>query len=268
MKNKKFMAIILAILTVIMAFSFASCQDEKPSGDEPQTDAINTDYILLYNGCEIEKRLGTQPLLGKQGTQENFDKYNREYHYYTFNEYLGAEKAVMTEEYENDYYIMPENGHSGPENEIAVSENVNIMPRKAEMLTAVPDEIVKQLPPARGGTEGGNVAYRVDLKGNTETAYVVISLRINGDVQESEINLYNEKYEHVARLAYMNVGGYEGGETVDLFGAVDFFDIDRDGNMEILVNAPAWEGRGSLSIYRYENDTVKGEVDKEIVFGY
>lgn len=268
LKNKKKIALIIAALAVIASIVFTACantgdKDEAnaPSGENEQNTASpDMEYTLLYNGCEIKKEVGVQRLAGKEGPVGELESYSGEYYYYTFGKALGKEKAAPVEEYENDFYILPESGRFGPDNELAASKDINPLPRTAKEVK--PDEIISQLSPLADDLDA-NIIYEIDLDGDGKSEYIVDTLRIKGNVCESEVSLYNADFKKTARLAYMNAGGYEGGETADLLTSVDFFDIDRDGNMEILINLPEWEGRGKVSIVRYENGKILGETDVE-----
>lgn len=272
LKNKKKAFIIFAVLAVIASIVFSACanntantnngESNTPSGSNEQnapSSNENTDYILLYKDCVIEKKAGVQQLLGLKGPAEELKSYEGEYYFYTFGKELGKEKAVLDEQYENDFYIITESGRGGPDIELAASKDINPLPRTAKIVN--PDEIINQLPPCADDINDANLIYEIDLDGDGNSEYIVNTLRVNGNVCNSEISLYDSSFKKVARLAYMNAGGYEGGEALSLLTCVDIFDINCDGNMEILINIPVYESRGNVSIVRYENGKLLGETD-------
>ena len=111
----------------------------------------------------------------------------------------------------------------------------------------------------------------IDLDGDGKKEYIVRGYSSsNGKVytEESEIALFDSNYKKIATLVHWE-HKYDGsvirdkGTSYIELKDVDYIDIDNDGNMEILISIPHWEGQ-SVSIYRYKNGKIEGKTNYEI----
>ena len=117
--------------------------------------------------------------------------------------------------------------------------------------------------------ENGKVEINeIDLDGDGKKEHIVVASDYDVDAKFStKIMLYDSEYTKIADLVNFENPYYKNEEdltnytvtSLSLAGNVECMDIDNDGNMEILIDIPIWEGKGQLSIVKYQNGKIQGE---------
>lgn len=221
----------------------------------------NTDYILLYNGFEIEKNAGAQYMKYKELTDENTAKYSINYYNYNNNNFTGVSKGNFGKEIEYGIYSKVYNVDG-----IATSQKFDLFPRKIEKVENIPAKIKNK------DNEIKTTLVKIDLDGDNKFEYIAVETKkydvdlsegfIKPGVMEysSTVILYNENFEKIDTLITIND---DYADTIEYFTDIDdikFLDIDNDGIVEILVEFPVWEGPVGVSIYKYNNGKLEGDV--------
>ena len=226
---------------------------------------VKKEYFILHHGQEMELKPGTYNYdYGMDVNDENISKYNNKTYYnYNKGKYIG--ETVGTFEPKNqENYMSVENVE-----EYAISENYNICPREYKEISIIPDkfnDLKKQ---------GYNIKiHSIDLDNDGKEEKVVCLTNTIGGKAYSEISLYNSDYEEITKLVTIEdgfvadlskSGKIENAALLSL-DLVDYIDVDIDGTIEIIVNHLCYEG-SSISIYKYENETVNGPTNGKGYFG-
>ena len=72
--------------------------------------------------------------------------------------------------------------------------------------------------------------------------------------------LYDSKFDKIANLVTF-ADNFMDEEFVYIdLDMIEFFDIDNDGIMEVIIEIPAYEG-SRIGIWKYNNNKVEGETD-------
>lgn len=222
----------------------------------------NTDYILLYNGFEIEKSAGVQYVDYMELTDKNTMKYNINYYNYSNNEFIGVSKGKFGEEIAYDSYSYVSNVER-----IATSQKFDLFPRKIVKIESIPVKIKNE------DNEIKTTLAQIDLDGDNKFEYIAVDTKkydvdlsenfIQPGVMEysSTVILYNENFEKIDTLITINDDYADTQECFINIDDIKFLDIDNDGTVEILVEFPVWEGPGGVSIYKYKNGKLEGDVE-------
>lgn len=283
--------IVIAIIVALVAYILIN-NNEKENTTTNNTNSIeNTenaenvdseigdDYFILYRGYEMEKKEGIQYLEDMDYTKENEEKYNIEYYNYENGKYKGKIEGQV-----EPTYGYNDNGYEGVcivdnVRRIAISKNINAMPRKATRENMIPEELKDMLDYQVVEVDS------IDLDGDGTQEHIV-TWRVlysegeigDGKPQESSgAMLFDSNYKKVADLVTLEDGFWgnglqsyeEGMITADQLeqyrnyidiNEIEYIDIDNDGIMEIIIRVPVYEGI-EIDVVKYENGTVKGETD-------
>lgn len=221
------------------------------------------EYIVLYNGIEIEKKTGMQFIDDcMENTKENKEKYNIEYYNYENGRYVGKTEGIFGEKNvynENTSYV-------DKVSEIAISKKYDAVPR-TYMTT---DNLSKEL---NEFMDCSSVELQsIDLDGDGKKEHILCYTvdYASGEIGDgepqasSEIILFDSNYKKICTLVNLEDGFWAGikDEKQKIFLSlddVDYIDIDNDGIMEILCQIPQYEFY-SLSIVKYNNGDIEGNV--------
>lgn len=208
------------------------------------------EYILLYKGVEIDKKAGVQRLIEMEGPLSRLSKYETKYYKYGEREYSGK----LEEVYENTYAVASvyNQWEDSFGSDVSMSFKYNARPREVENIE-VPNELASKL----SKNLITEVGWCADLEGDGKKEYIVWSH--TNDFKYEEVNMFDSNFNHVARLAYIEVTEEEIAHP--FLNTIDIIDIDNDENMEVLIHLPEYEGRGYVSILKYKNGKLLGEID-------
>ena len=224
---------------------------------------IEDDYFILYNGLEMERKIGCQNISDMKISKETNKKYNTTYYNYENGKYLGITQGIFgNETYEGCSIV--ENVKT-----IAISEKYKAIPRQYETISELPKELEDMADYTTVDIQ------TIDLDGNDTKEYIVcytISYK-SGEIGDGEpvaasgIMLFNDKYKKVCDLVTLEdgFGPYEKTEENKVFVSlndVEYIDIDNDGIMEIITKIPMYEGT-SISVVKYNNGKIEGEANIE-----
>jgi len=232
-------------------------------GKEENIEVGNKDYMFLYEGFELEKKVGIQYIDFMSMNKENNKKYNTEYYNYVDGKYTGKSMGIFgrTEAYDTFSFVESVE-------KIATSKKYNLFPREYKILEKLPKELIEM-------ADSSNVEImKIDLDGDNKTEYIVCNsidytgYDTNGENGEkvegsSTIMLLNDEFKKIADLVTVNddyIDEYANLRTIE---NINCFDIDNDGIMEIIIDIPVWEGM-EVSIYKYSNGKVSGEINYEV----
>lgn len=261
--NFKDFAIIVVIVVILMMVMQIENKDNTESNSLNDVQNIETSedtkskYFVLYKGREIKLQTGKQLLADMELNDENTKKYNSTFYTYEKGKYIGEKLGEFNEPtYEGVSVVGNIDG-------IGLSEKYNIYPRSFNKLTELPKEIKEK----RDYTSVE--INEIDLDGDGKNEYIVCYIIEDKEVAKSEIVLYNSEFEKVDRLVYIDEGfwlGQKDGqkELLNLNEYVEYADIDKDGNMEILIDIPMYESN-AVSIYKFEDGKVIGDTNCEII---
>lgn len=250
-KTNIFLTIILLISLIVMILVYLN-----------NINKVNTNYILLYNGFELEKKVGAQYPDYMELTDKNNAKYNIDYYNYSNNQFTGVSKGDFGKEIAYDGYSYVSNVER-----IATSKKINLIPREIVMIKEIPKEI-KSTDKATETT-----LAKIDLDGDNKFEYIAVNTKkydvdfseefIHPGVMEcsSSVILYNENFEKIDTLITINDDYADSYEHITYIDEIDFLDIDNDGIIEVLVAFPIWEGPSGVSIYKYNNGKLEGDIE-------
>ena len=233
---------------------------ENPKIEEIQKG--NTDYILLYNGFEIEKKPGAQDPDYMELTDKNKVKYNIDYYNYSNNEFSGVSRGEFGKEIAYENYSFVDNVE-----EIATSKKFNLIPREITKIEDIPEKIKSK------DNEIKTTLAKIDLDGDNKFEYIAVTTKkfdvnlseefIQPGVMEyfSSVILYNENFEKIDTLITINDDYADSYEYFIDIDKIKFLDIDNDGIVEILVEFPIWEGPAGVSIYKYNKGKLEGDIE-------
>ncbi len=240
--------LLMTILTVTGIFVLPKLLNRNNQEGTAKTEP--KEQIILYDGYEMKPTVGIQYLSDMQKSEEANSKYNTTYHNYESGEYKGTTQGSFGEETYEGYSIVQN------VKKIAMTQEYNAIPRSAMKTNILPIPLkdLKQC-------SNFNV-HTIDLDGdnNMETliSYDMGKKEEEGKtIYQSAITLYNSQYYKVATLVKMEGSSKTTAITLD---NVEYFDIDNDGTMEIIVDVPTYEGV-KISIVKYSNGVFEGEKD-------
>ena len=278
MKNNKwiFLIIFTLLIAVLGILLWNSKQKEEVNNtiedkieenfiklyNENSSATLNDDYIILCNGLEIEKKTGIQYEDYMKITDENKTKYEIKYYNYEKEKAIGETIGIFGRENIYDGYSYVENV-----SRIAISKEYNAIPRTAIKIEELPDKLQEFSDYTNTSIE------KIDLDGDGNPEYVVCVNQYTkaedydqaNNETYSEIMLFDKEFNKIATLAsWKNEGVQELSKEMCLqLDNVIYLDIENDNNMEILVELPAYDST-LLSIFKYSNNKLEGEVDYKV----
>lgn len=274
MENKKsikinliiFILFFLIILITILAFIKIPYQKKNNTSSKTPNDSHDNtveSLIVLYNGLDISGASGDIELYIHY-TDENKEKYEIPYYNYENGKFLGISDGKLEQYYEN--YGIVDNVKK-----LAISQNYNPIPRSYSTLDKLPDQLIDL-------ADFSNVVIQqIDLDGDGSTENIVIaSYERNANDSKNEkytnyscVMIFDNNFNKIEDLAYSSDQFWENnGNITDKFlispEDIEYFDINNDGKMEILLDPHIYEGMG-VEIYSYENGKITGNINNEIV---
>lgn len=204
--------------------------------------------VILYNGLEMQPIVGVQYISDMQKNEESNNKYNTTYYNYEKGEYQGTTQGSFGEETYEGYSVVQN------VKKIAITQEYNPIPRNYTKTNRLPLQLkdLKQYSDFNVQT----IDLDGDNKMETVVSYNIGTKQENGKtIHESAISLYNSEYSKIADLVKMKDDIQATPITLD---NVEYFDIDNDGIMEIIIDIPTHEGT-KISVLKYNNGVLEGE---------
>ena len=239
-------------------------EDETSKENNVKDDANIDAYFILYEGREIENKIGVQNISDMKINAYTNKKYNTTYYNYENGKYIGEKVGTFGEE--------TTEGNSCVENvsKIAISENINALPRNYTEVKELPKELQDM-----ADYSSVNI-NKIDLGGDGQDEYIVcytVDYK-KGEIGDGEpqassgIMLFDHNYKKIADLANLQNGFYgnikeENNKVFLSLNDVEYLDLDDDGIMEILIKIPSYEGN-KLSILKYNKGKIEGNVNLEV----
>lgn len=202
------------------------------------------DYILLYDGIEISHNTGVQELTHMELTDKNKEKYETKYYNYEKGKELSETEGKMSDETYEGSFIVDNVG------KIAVSEKYDCIPRTYTEIDEVPEKIKNM------DKYTSIEVNEIDLDGDGKLEYLASWTKAKN---ASGIMLLDSEYNKINDIVSINESNDKDSYKYSL-DAVEYFDIDNDGIMEILISIPRYEG-SAISILKYNNGILDGEKD-------
>ncbi len=204
--------------------------------------------VILYNGLEMQPIVGVQYISDMQKNEEANNKYNTTYYNYEKGAYQGTTQGSFGEETYEGYSVVQN------VKKIAITQQYNAIPRNYTKTNRLPSQLkdLKQYSDFNVQT--------IDLDGDTKmetlVSYNMGTKQENGKtIYESAISLYDSEYSKIADLVKMKDDIQATPITLD---NVEYFDIDNDGIMEIIIDIPTHEGT-KISVLKYNKGVLEGE---------
>lgn len=239
-------------------------EDETSKENNVKDDANIDSYFILYEGREIENKIGVQSISDMKINADTNKKYNTTYYNYENGKYMGEKTGTFGEE--------TTEGNSCVENvsKIAISENINALPRNYTEVEELPKELQDM-----ADYSSVNI-NKIDLDGDGQDEYIVcytVDYK-KGEIGDGEpqassgIILFDHNYKKIADLANLQNGFYgnikeENNKVFLSLNDAEYLDLDNDGIMEILIKIPSYEGN-KLSILKYNKGKIEGNVNLEV----
>ena len=148
-----------------------------------------------------------------------------------------------------------------------MTEEYNAIPRKYYRTTSLPEELIDM-------ADCSSVTIdSIDLDGD-EKEEKIVCYTVNyseGQIGDGEpeassgIMLLDSNYKKITDLAALDDGFWagikeEGNKIFMSLEDVEYIDLDNDGEMEIIIQVPTYEGV-RISIYKYSSGNVEGETN-------
>lgn len=227
--------------------SIGSSQEtnENNSNENGEQQTENSDdYVVLYNGLNIEKTIGSY----SWGYEEPNQNDTRVYYNYRKGKYIGETVGVSFKD-ESD---LPQ---------ISISKKYQAIPRKYEIISAIPEKL--------GFLENKDDVVnleinRIDLDGDAREEYLCsytieyktgdYSDMYEYELLKSHVDILDNDYNRISSLIHLES---DSDVYLSLEKHAEYIDIDNDGIMEILIEIPGWEGIG-LEVFKYSNNQIYG----------
>ena len=231
--------------------------------DNSNSNVQAEENIILYKGSEIQKKVGTQffDLCEMEINDNSKRKYNTTYFNYENGKYQGETTGTFGEVTYEGFSIVKN------VKRIAMTQKYNAIPREYKEIKELPKQLEDM-------ADFSSVDINeIDLDGDGKNEYIVC-YTVNyqkgqigdGEPQASSgIMLFDYNYKKIADLVTLENGFWANIKEEDrkIFLALDnveYIDIDNDGNMEIIIEVPTYDGT-KISILKYSNNKVEGETN-------
>lgn len=218
---------------------------------------LNENLVVLYNGLILDTtamKLVEPAYI--ESTSTNKEKYVITYYNYANFQQLDSSLGILSEPV-YDGLMKIDNVKK-----YAISENYNAIPRSVQVVNQIPTSILSA--DSRLSSYDMRKVIITDLDGNGTSEYILILG--NSSTGYSKISLYDSTGIIVKDLAYMEKSKWESIKADGYYlsiSNVEILDVDNDGNMEILIEIPHYEGDPSISILKYKNGELNGKVNIE-----
>ena len=271
---------IIVILLVIISMSagfycfhkyeIENLKREKNDENQIASENIDTEnakddsYIFLYDGYEIEKKVGLQKMpVYMEATDDNKSKYEINYYTYDKEGELSEVKGIFKSDEAYEGY-----GYISNLKKVASSLKYEVMPRTPSILNDY--ENIEAFNEFKGISDVKVEA--IDLDGDENLEYIVslnnFSSKEEYEIEESEafsqIILYDSNYKAIGNLVtWNNVTEENDKNNYISLDNIMYADIDNDGIMEIIIEVLEYES-GLISVYKYDEGKIDGEVDYKV----
>ena len=249
----------------IIDSAVASASSDSSGGSANTIDAsaansrkvLNENLVVLYNGLILDTT--AMKLIEPayiESTSTNKEKYVITYYNYANFQQLDSSLGILSEPV-FDGLMKIDNVKK-----YAISENYDAIPRSVQVVNQIPTSILNN--DSRLSSYDMRKVIITDLDGNGTSEYVLILG--NSSTGYSKISLYDSTGIIVKDLAYMEKSKWESIKADGYYlsiSNVEILDVDNDGNMEILIEIPHYEGDPSISILKYKNGELNGKVNIE-----
>ncbi|MBR3511784.1 MAG: hypothetical protein IKN74_02355 [Clostridia bacterium] len=217
---------------------------------------LNEQLIVLYDGLILntsEMKVVKLNYIDKSSLDK--DKYVITYYNYENFAYVDSKLGTLSDEIYS--------GAIGVKNvgKIALSEKYEAIPREIKVVNAVPDIVAQNNDLSKYDSVKAIIS---DLDGNGTTEYVLILA--NRKTGYSKITLVDSQGSKVADLAYIEKSKWESATTEEYhlsISNIEIIDIDNDDTMEIVLELPTYEGAPDISLVKYKNGELQGQVNYE-----
>ena len=234
---------------------------EESNDSNNSIDADIDNNIILYNGYEIEPRVGVQDPSDMKISDEAKSKYNVTYYNYENGKYAGTTKGEFGKETYDGYSAV------NNVNRIAMTKEYNAIPRSYTRINELPKELIDMA----DCTSVDIDSIDLDNDGKEEKVVCYTVSYSKGQIGDGEpqassgIILFDSNYKKIADLASLEDGFWAGFKEDDrkIFFSLDeteYIDIDNDNIMEIIINVPVYEGT-RISILKYSNGIIEGKTN-------
>ncbi len=252
--------IISSIIIIKRNHTTTKSQSNSSSNTAKSQPQAANDFIILYNGLDLSKALPDIEM-SIPYTDKNKEKYEISYYNYENGNFLGITSGKLEQSYEDVATVQNVS-------KLAISKDYNPIPRQATEITELPEQLIEL-------TDFDTLAIQeIDLDGDGTKEHIIIGTSEKNNNSATYTNyscvmLFDSNYNKIETLAYAQDQFWEhDGKVTDKFfistDDLEYFDIDDDGKMEILLDENIYEGIG-VSIYKYENGTVTGNTNQEII---
>ncbi len=256
-----FIILFFLIIIVIMGTTIYKLNKnrsiEEDNSTEIQTQIDNS--IILYNGYEIEPKVGVQDPTDMKNSDEAKRMYNVTYYNYENGKYEGTTKGEFGEETYEGYSLVDN------VKKIAMTKEYNAIPRSYTRIKELPKELIDMA----DCTSVDIDSIDLDNDGKEEKVVCYTVSYSKGQIGDGEpqatsgMMLFDSNYRKIADLATLENGFWAGFKEEDrkMFFSLDeteYIDIDNDNIMEIIINVPVYEGI-RISILKYSNGIIEGE---------
>jgi len=234
---------------------------EESNDSNNSIDADIDNNIVLYNGYEIEPKVGVQDPSDMKNSDEAKSKYNVTYYNYENGKYAGTTKGEFGKETYDGYSAV------NNVNRIAMTKEYNAIPRSYTRINELPKELIDMA----DCTSVDIDSIDLDNDGKEEKVVCYTVSYSKGQIGDGEpqassgIILFDSNYKKIADLASLEDGFWAGFKEDDrkIFFSLDeteYIDIDNDNIMEIIINVPVYEGT-RISILKYSNGIIEGKTN-------
>ena len=238
-------------------------EDVKSLPNNIKKNQDDSKNIIMYDGMNIAKK--------KPGIY-TFDYEAKEFPSYyntTYDMYQNGKKTGETSGKVKGYYSdmwdttcysinFEKQDPESTKKYIFVSCNYDVVPREYEKIKDIPDDIKYDFDDRRTSLK----VQGVDLDGDGKKEYIVAYSQIVDDITkdyEFGVYVYDSNYKRVSVLAKQNADKEY--NYLSSFDNITYMDIDKDGNMEIIISIPVASSYFRFGIYKYEDGAIKGQID-------
>ena len=190
---------------------------------------------------------------------------NKQYYVYEKNKYLGdtivkTVEGMFPEEIELSYNFR----EMDYKIQVLVDMTYDAIPRNSKKVE-LSETIMKNL------SELIDYNYyeveNVDLDGDNKYEYIIALQDTNNKTEaKSKIVIVDENGKKISNLVNIQKGYFNGGDldpdAIPFYIGLDdltYIDLDNDGQMEIIVHLPEWEGGVNYRVFKYQNNKIIGK---------
>lgn len=257
---------ILLMLSVLVCLTGCGNKEVVNDVNKEVPKETKQEHIVLYKGYEMQVKAGQQFLDDMVMNDESIKKYNIEYFNYENGKNVGKTKGKLTNTYgEEPFEVL---GIVENVKKIAISTEYNAIPRDYKEEKELPKELIDMVDYPKieiesidldgDGKEEKFVAYGVDYKAG--------DIGDDGEPQASSgVMMFDSEYKKIADLVTLDNGFWgnikeEDRKVFITMDNLEYIDIDNDGNMEVIIDVPTYEGI-IVSVLKYKDGKLEGETN-------